>query len=69
MRLFYQPGKEKNSFEKKNLSIAVNRVPSSWSQRQITKQNRVPGSLECDYTWKEGKDEETEGEGGLGRLS
>lgn len=49
--------------------MAVNPVPSSWPQRQITKQSRVPGSLECDYTWEKGKDEETEGEGGLGRLS
>jgi len=49
--------------------MAVNPVPSSWPQRQIMKQNRVPGSLECDYTWKEGKDEETDGEERLGRLS
>lgn len=34
--------------------MAVNPVPLSWPQRQITKQG--PGSLECDYTLKEGKD-------------
>lgn len=34
--------------------MVVNPVPLNWPQRQITKQG--PGSLECDYTLKEGRD-------------
>lgn len=50
--------------------MAVNPVPSRLASAANNEaETRVPGSLECDYTWKEGKDEETAGEEGLGRLS
>ena len=39
---FDYPGREKDPFKKKkNLSMAVNPVLSSWSRRQITKQRVV----------------------------
>jgi len=45
--------------------MAVNPVPPSWPRRQITRQG--PGSLEYDYTLKEGRDKrERRGRGKLG---
>jgi len=68
---FDHPGREKDLFKKKNLSMAVNPVlPSSWSRRQITKQRVVfLDPLNVIIYMEKGKDEEIEGEGRLGRLS